>query len=367
MTIVFDRRLVLNFDWGYFFLIIILSGIGIINLYSASYSFEETAKAIYIRQMYWLGLGICLMLITFVIDYRQYEQYAYFIYFLSIVLLTLVLISGKVAGGSQRWLQVGPFRVQASEFMKISITLALAKYFHKERGTDIYSLRDLIIPMLMVALPMILIIKEPDLGSALMIMFIAIAVIFFNKIDKRSLLVIIIAGLILTPFSWYMLKDYQKQRIRTLFSSDIDPQSSGYHIIQSKIAVGSGLFSGKGFMQGTQSQLRFLPEHHTDFIFSVLAEEWGFLGCFIVLILFLALLLWGINISTHSKDKFGAIVAFGITAMLFFQIVINIGMVIGIMPVVGITLPLFSYGGSSMISVFICFGLMFNISMRKFL
>ncbi len=219
----------------------------------------------------------------------------------------------------------------------------------------------------MVALPALLILKEPDLGSALILIIIAISMILFVKINIKTFIIILISAMLLSPFAWFMLKDYQRQRIITLFSPDYDPLNKGYHIMQSKIAIGSGAFAGKGFRQGTQSHLRFLPEHHTDFIFSVLAEEWGFVGCTLVLTLFLALLLWGFKISSHSKEKFGAIAAIGITAMFFWQIIINIGMVIGILPVVGITLPLFSYGGSSVIMAFICFGFMLSISMRKFM
>ncbi len=363
----FDRRLILNFDWVYFFLIVILASIGLTNLYSASFTIESASKAIYIKQMQWLSLGAFLMTIIFMVDYRKFEQYAYFLYAFGILLLILVLIFGKSAGGSQRWLAFGSIRVQPSEPMKLAIILALAKYFHNDSVVDSYGLRDLIVPILMVGLPVLLILKEPDLGSALLLVIIAASIMLFVKISLKSFLAIVISGLITTPFAWMALHSYQRQRILTLFSPGSDPSGAGYHINQSKIAVGSGAFFGKGFMQGTQSQLRFLPEHHTDFIFSVLAEEWGFFGCFIILLLFLSLLLWGIKISSHSKEKFGAIVAVGITAMLFWQIVINIGMVIGVMPVVGITLPLFSYGGSSLLITFLAFGFMLSISMRKFL
>ena len=221
--------------------------------------------------------------------------------------------------------------------------------------------------MFLVGLPVFLIIKETDLGSALILILIAISIMFFIKINIKTMMIMIITGLLLSPVGWFALRDYQRQRVLTLFSSDYDPLNTGYHTIQSKIAVGSGNLTGKGFMQGTQSQLRFLPEHHTDFIFSVFAEEWGFLGCFVVLLLLLLFLLWSINISNFSKEKFGSIVAFGITAMLFWQIIINIGMVIGLVPVVGIPLPLFSYGGSSIVTTYFCLGLMLNISMRRFL
>jgi rod shape determining protein RodA len=363
----FDRRLIVNFDWGYFFLIIIISAIGFINLYSASFTFDDIQAAIYTKQLYWIGLGVLLMFVTFLIDYRQYEQYAYFLYLFCILALILTLIYGRVISGSQRWLDLGLFRVQPSEFMKIAIILSLAKYFHNDREIESYSLKDLVAPLLMIGLPAFLIIKQPDLGSALILLFISLSIIFFININIKSLIILITMGLVVSPFSWFALKDYQKQRILTLFSKELDPLSAGYHTIQSKIAVGSGSLFGKGFMRGTQSQLRFLPEHHTDFIFSVLAEEWGFFGCLIVLVLLLALLLGGLKISTHSKEKFGAIVAFGMTAMIFWQIVVNIGMVIGLLPVVGVTLPLFSYGGSSIVTTFIAFGLLLNISMRRFL
>jgi rod shape determining protein RodA len=364
----FDRRLISNFDWGYFSLIVILAIIGYTNLYSASFTFEGLAVPIYMKQMYWIGIGGFLMTVVFMIDYRKFEEYAYFFYVICVLLLILVLVTGTAAGGARRWINFGFFRVQVSEFMKISLILALAKFFHNDRARDSYTLRDLTIPIAMITIPVLLIIKEPDLGTALMLLFIAGSIIFFVKVNTKSLVIVIILGLLASPLGWYSLKEYQKQRILTLFSAEsTDPLSTGYHSIQSKIAVGSGGFTGKGFMQGTQSQLRFLPEHHTDFIFSVLAEEWGLFGCFVVLVLFLLLLLGGIKIASSSKEKFGSIVAIGITAMLFWHIVINIGMVIGIMPVVGITLPLFSYGGSSIVTTFICFGFMLSISMRRFI
>ncbi len=212
-----------------------------------------------------------------------------------------------------------------------------------------------------------MIVAQPDLGTAGLMALIAVSITLFARVERRSLLTLLASGMAVVPAVWVLLKDYQKQRILTFLNPDHDPLGSGYHIIQSKIAIGSGMMSGKGYLQGTQNALSFLPEEHTDFIFSVLAEEWGFAGSIGLILLFLVLILWGLSIAHRCRDPFGTVLAVGITALLFWQVVINIGMTMGLMPVVGVPLPLISYGGSSTLTVAICIGLLMNVSMRRFM
>jgi rod shape determining protein RodA len=242
----------------------------------------------------------------------------------------------------------------------------LAKYFSKGSDPLGFRLRELARPMLLTALPFALIVIQPDLGTAGLVALIAVTITLYVRVERRSLILSVAGAGGLVPVVWWLLKDYQRQRILTFINPDQDPLGSGYHIIQSKIAIGSGMISGKGYLQGTQNALSFLPEEHTDFIFSVLAEEWGAVGSVALLLLFLMLILWGLSIAHRCRDPFGNILAVGITTLLAWQVVINIGMTMGLMPVVGVPLPLISYGGSSTLTVAICIGLLLNISMRRF-
>lgn len=228
-------------------------------------------------------------------------------------------------------------------------------------------MRELFTPFVLAIIPFFLIVKQPDLGTGMIVLLIAGSMTVFVKIERRSLLCIITSCTIAVPLVWFLLKGYQKRRILTFLDPDRDPLGAGYHVIQSKIAIGSGMISGKGFLKGTQNALAFLPEQHTDFIFSVLAEEWGFIGAFILLCLFLIFIIWGLNIAYRCREPFGTIIAVGVTAMIFWQVFINIAMTMGLMPIVGVTLPFISYGGSSVITTMICVGLLLNISMRRFL
>jgi rod shape determining protein RodA len=233
-------------------------------------------------------------------------------------------------------------------------------------NTDGFSLRDLMMPALLTALPFGLIVRQPDLGTAMVIALIAGTMTIFVKIERRTLSWLIATFTLLVPLVWFFLRGYQKQRILTFLNPDRDPLGAGYHIIQSKIAIGSGMLTGKGFLKGTQNALSFLPEQHTDFIFSVLAEEWGLMGALTVIILFLIIIAWGLSIAGRCRDPFGTILSVGVTAMIAWQVLINIGMVMGLMPVVGVTLPFISYGGSSIITMMMGIGLLMNVSMRRF-
>lgn len=362
----FDRRLVQYFDWGLLVVTLMIAGLGLILLYSAV-NIGGVRNMLYYKQMIWLSAGFFFMILSFVFNYKHLDRWSPFIYIGLILLLVCVLVFGKHVGGSSRWLSVGPFTLQPSEPVKLGLIIILSKCFAgtvKPSGLD---LKDLTAPMVLTGIPFLLIATQPDLGTAGTIALIATTMALFAKIEKKTLLFFILLFLIILPVSWNLLAPYQQERILTLILPDQDPLGTGYHIRQSKIAVGSGMLLGKGYLNGTQKMLSFLPEQHTDFIFSVLAEEWGFLGSFGVLFLYLFLIVFGLNVAYACRDKFGTMLAVGITTMFFWQVFINIGMVIGIMPVVGMPLPLISYGGSSILTSLIGVGLLMNISMRRFM
>ncbi|MFC1798766.1 rod shape-determining protein RodA [Thermodesulfobacteriota bacterium] len=364
----FDRRLVQHFDWGLLGLTLLLGVVGLMTLYSAvTAGMSDPQKALYLKQLVWFGFGVIVMVISFLFDYKLLDRWAMVFYLAGIALLVGVLFFGKYVGGSKRWLVLGPISIQPSELIKLSVIVALAKYYAKLASTKGFNLSELVYPVVLTAIPFGLIVQQPDLGTAMLVLLIVGSMTFFVKIEKRSLVYIVGTGIITVPLVWFFLKGYQKQRILTFLDPDRDPLGAGYHIIQSKIAIGSGMFSGKGFLKGTQNALAFLPEQHTDFIFSVLAEEWGFIGSITLLLLFLMLILWGLNIAQGCRDPFGTILSVGITAMFFWQISVNIGMVMGLMPVVGVPLPLISYGGSSIVTMMISIGLLLNVSMRRFM
>lgn len=364
----FDRRLIQNFDWALLLAMLSVATLGILNLYSATYNIGGAGGSqIYVRQICWLGIGMAVFLLMTTFNYHALERLAYPAYFGAMVLLLLVLLVGKVSSGSQRWLSFGPLSFQPSELAKITLIIVLAKFFSRKEGYREYRLRDLWQPFLLIALPAGLILKEPDLGTALLLVVVSLSMVLFLKVNWKSLLIALVCTLALTPLIWFQLKDYQRMRILSFLRPEMDTLGAGYHVTQSKITIGSGQFWGKGFLQGTQTKLHFLPEQYTDFAFSVLAEEWGFVGGTFVLLLYLFLVLWGLNIAKSSKDKFGSILAVGIVAVIFWQVVINVGMVTGLLPVVGIPLVLFSYGGSSLITTMAALGLLMNISMRRFM
>jgi len=364
----FDRRLIQNFDWILLLSLLLLGTISILNLYSATYPIKDMGGSqVFLKQIYWFLIGFAVFLLTTTFNYNALERLSYPAYFFSIALLIAVLLTGKITAGSQRWLNLGFISFQPSELAKITVLLVLAKFFSDKDGYYEYRLRDLWQPFLLVSIPAVLILKEPDLGTALLLLLLSISIILFARINWKSLAILVLSALSVAPLIWYNMKEYQKMRILTFVRPDMDPLGSGYHINQSKIAIGSGQFLGKGFLKGTQTNLHFLPEQHTDFAFSVLAEEWGFVASVFLLLIYLFLILWGINIAKNSKDKFGAILAVGIVAIIFWQVVINVGMVTGLLPVVGIPLVFFSYGGSSLVSSMALMGLLMNISMRRFM
>ena len=363
----FDRRLILNFDWTLLITVLFISTMGILNLYSSTYPHTGSGTPLFVKQIYWLLAGIGLAIFILLFDYRTFIRYAYPFYIFCLFLLLLVMIFGRTTSGSQRWLQLGFFSFQPSELAKIAIILALTRYFTENENTLGYGFRDLIVPFLILAIPLALIFKQPDLGTTGLLVLISFSMLAFMGFRLQTWLALGGACVAALPIFWHFLKDYQKTRLLTFINPDLDPLKTGYHITQSKIAVGSGTIWGKGWLKGTQSQLHFLPEQHTDFVFSVWAEEWGFVGAFLLLSLFLLLISRGLKIANTSKDRAGAVLAIGISAMLFWQIFINVGMVVGIVPVVGVPLPLFSYGGTSVISTLMGIGILMNISMRRFM
>jgi len=278
-----------------------------------------------------------------------------------------VLFFGKYVAGSRRWLIVGPITIQPSEIVKITVIIVLSSYYSKHANIKGLTFKELLTPAIMVFIPFLLVVRQPDLGTSLLIVLIAASITMFVKIERRTLIYIIGACTITLPLVWFFLKGYQKLRILTFLNPARDPLGAGYHIIPSKIAIGSGMIMGKGFLKGTQNALSFLPEQHTDFILSVLAEEWGFVGTGLILLIYLLLIIWGLNIAHGCRDSFGTILSVGVTAMIFWQVFINVGMIMGLMPVVGVPLPLISYGGSSVVTVMIGIGILMNVSMRRFL
>jgi rod shape determining protein RodA len=363
----FDRRLIINFDWATLVTTLSISVIGVVNIYSSTYPHSGTATPLFVKQVYWLILGSGLLILTLSFNYHTFIRYAYPFYIFCLLLLILVMAVGRTTSGSQRWLQLGFMSFQPSELTKIAMILALTRYFSEKESPRGYGLRDLGVPFLMIIIPVFLIFRQPDLGTVVLMILIFTSILIFSEVRWKAWFILSAGVSAAIPIFWAFLKDYQKNRLLTFINPDLDPLKTGYHINQSKIAVGSGTVYGKGFLHGTQSQLHFLPEQHTDFIFSVLAEEWGFIGCFVLLFLFLFLISRGLKIANTSKERAGSILAIGVTAMIFWQTFINLGMVVGILPVVGVPLPLVSYGGTALVTTWIGLGILMNISMRRFM
>ena len=365
-----------NMPWGMVGLILVISLIGLSAVYSASYTSSGPSMLFY-KQLIWISVGLVVMFAVIIPDYHTVGRYAYILYAVSILLLILVAVMGKTGMGAQRWLAIGPIAFQPSELAKLSLTLALARYFAEDPRRGGYALSDLTVPAIMILLPLILVLKQPDLGTALMLLMTSSLIIMLAGVRIKSVLVVLIIGatLVSTVFLvppvrdkiWGSLKPYQQNRIKAFIDPSADPLGSGYHASQSKIAVGSGQMTGKGFRKGTQSQMAFLPERHTDFIFAVISEERGFLGAGTLVFLYLTLLLVGVETAKNAKDRLGALMAGGIVSMISLYVFINIGMAVGIVPVVGVPLPLASYGGTAIITTFLALGLLLNIRTRRFM
>ena len=365
-----DRRLIQNFDWIMLGVTILISLIGIMTIYSATRPLGiNDHPAFYLKQVTWLILGISVLFFMVTFDYVWLSRIAPVLYGIGIVLLIAVFIAGRIGMGAQRWLSIGPLSFQPSEFFKLFYIVMLAQYLGLIKGSlNTQSLSRVF--FLTTFFPFILLLKQPDLGTALMVLIIFLCLIIAKGLQKKLAILFVTIGLISLPFFgnifWGGLKDYQKSRLIAFMEPESDHTGIGYHLNQSKITVGSGKVMGKGYMQGTQGPFRFLPEKHTDFIFAVFAEEWGFLGSFFLLFLYLVLILRGLETAGKAKDDFGRLLALGITFMFFIYLVVNVGMTLGLMPVVGIPLPFMSYGGTALLSNLIAIGILINIRTRRF-
>ena len=360
-----DRSRGQHFDWVLAIVVLILMGMGLVNLVSAAASGVEGGSDIVSRQMMVMGLCIFVMAIVVLIDYRHYDRFTYILYGGCMGLLLLTLAIAEETRGARAWLFSGRF--QPSEIAKIGMVIALAHYFGRTPPSSIQRLRDLFVPGLIIAIPVGLIVAQKDLGVAVLTLAIGLTLLPLVNVPLRawfSMALLAAAGL--AALWQYGLKGYQQERILGFLDPSRDPLSSGYQQMQSKIAVGSGGLFGTGWQEGTQTQLRFLPTQHTDFAFSVLAEEWGFLGSALTLATYAAMLLWGLMIARNSKDSFGAVLAIGLVGTLLWLAAINVAMVLGLAPVIGVPMPLFSDGGSALLSAAISFGLLLNISMRRY-
>ena len=362
-----DRNRLHDFDYLTLGLTFILVALGLLTIYSATYNPEAGGwlTAYCRRQCIWFGIALVAGTGLFIFHYNYLYQAAYPLYGIGLLLLLAVEVAGSQHMGATRWLSIGGMNVQPSEFAKLTVILALARYLSDRRLPPPYNLKELLTPAIIVALPSILILKQPDLGTAMLIILISGVVIFIAGITRGTVITIGISALTTAFGGWHFLHDYQRQRILTFINPENDPLGSGYHIAQSKIAIGAGKLFGKGFLKGTQNTLHFLPEQHTDFIFAAYAEQWGFLGTIILLVLYFAFIFRALNIAMEARDTFGSYLASGIAAIFFWQVTINIGMVSGLMPIVGIPLPLFSYGGTSMLTSLVLISILLNIHYHR--
>jgi rod shape determining protein RodA len=365
----FERRLYFHIDWLLLGAVLLLSGIGVAMIYSATYVTTPTgghSAPQVMTQSYALGLGLVALVVCLAVDYRMLGEHSLFLYGSLLVLLVFVLVKGQTQMGGQRWIPIGPFHLQPSEFARIGVALLLAMYFgENRRGAKNTS--DLILGGIFTAIPLILIAKQPDLGTAVTLLPVFVGAAFLAGLRLRLLGVLVLAGVLAAPIAWkFALKDYQRSRIQMFIDPEQDPKGAGYQTIQARVTVGSGGLTGKGFLHGTQGQLKYLPVAHNDFIFSVLAEEQGFIGVLGALGLYLFVILRSLEAARLAKDRLGAYLVGGIISGFAFQVIYNVTMSAGLAPVKGITLPLMSYGGSSLIASLAGFGLILNVRMRRF-
>ena len=363
-----DRRLREYFDWPLVSCVLTIMICGLVNLFSATLTPGSPPDRLFWMQCAYAVVGLILMTMATLVDYRVLERLAYPIYGLAVGLLLLVKVIGVARGGAQCWISLGPVNFQPIEFAKLAIIIVLAKWFHDHPSISGYRLWELIVPGIFVGVPVGLLIIQPDLGGAMLLLLLMGAIFLFVRIEIWTLSAAGVLAAVTAPLAYFfVLSPYQQDRIKVFLDPNLDPKGKGYNSIQSKIAIGAGEFFGRGWLNGTQSKLKFLPAHHTDFIFSVLAEEWGFVGCLAVLGLFFVLLYLGLRIARRSKERFGVILAFGLVAMFFWQIFVNVGGAMGLIPVTGVTLPFLSYGGSSLLMDFVAIGLLLNVGMRRFM
>ncbi|PKU24628.1 rod shape-determining protein RodA [Telmatospirillum siberiense] len=356
------REKLWHVSWSFVLLVTVICSVGFLTLYSAANGNVDPWAS---RQIVRFLVGLVVMLAVAMVDIRFWMRWAYVLYAVALVLLIAVEIRGSVGMGAQRWIDLGFIQLQPSEIMKITLVLALARYFHGASYQDVGRPVFLIPPLMMVFLPVGLVLKQPDLGTAMMLTLASGAMFFLAGVRVWKFALIISAGLAAIPVAWKFMREYQRQRIITFLNPENDPLGAGYHILQSKIALGSGGLFGKGFMLGTQSHLNFLPEKQTDFIFTMLAEEWGMVGGVVLVALYTLILVYGYAMSLRARSQFARLVGLGLTTTFFLYVFINIAMVMGLVPVVGVPLPLISYGGTAMLTLLFGFGLILSVYIHR--
>jgi rod shape determining protein RodA len=359
-----DTRVLREFDLAMFFCVMVLVGFGVLMIYSAT--FQTQSANLYIRQLQWFAAAMVLFVVIMNVDYHVLTDSAFPLYVGSLLLLVAVLFFGKRISGAKSWFSLGYFNFQPSEIAKIASILLLAKYLSDETRTSLV-FRDMVMACLIMGIPMFLIILQPDMGTTITFLPPLILLMFLAGMRYKWIFLALLGGLASLPLFWQFLKPYQKDRILTFIDPTKDPLGAGYQIIQSKIAVGSGRIFGKGlFSKQTQAYLDYIPEKHTDFIFSVLAEDFGLIGVGIVLGLYLFLMLRMLSTAMQARDRVGIFLVMGITSVFFFHFVVNVGMIVGLMPITGLPLPLMSYGGSSLLSTIVGLAIIMNVRMRRF-
>lgn len=362
-----------DLDKKIWFFTVAIMAVGLVALYSATYDNVRVTQKIFYDQLVCAGLAVGIMYVLGKVDYRRFYDIAYGFYVFNIILLLLVLVMGRHALGATRWIQIGGISFQPSELSKLALILALGRYFSDLKPMLSFGFRSkaqavfyhFLWPLVLTVALMFLIFKQPDLGTSLLLLGMFVVMVFVSGIDYKVIGAFLGMGVLLSPFAWLVLKPYQKDRLLVFLNPNIDPLGAGYTIIQSKIAIGSGQLFGKGWLAGTQNQLNFLPERHTDFIFSVIGEEWGLVGTIFLLTLYFALIMVSLQVASQVKDRFGTIVTVGIVSIFTLQVVINIGMVMGMFPIVGLTLPFVSYGRSSFLVFAVMMGFLLNLSRKR--
>jgi rod shape determining protein RodA len=353
-----------RFDFVFVILMSVIFLIGVLNLYSANHTHvEQTMRDLYKTQILWFLVALSVAFVVSFVNSKTFYRYSYLFYALNLFLLVLVLIMGKKGMGAQRWLLLGPIRLQPSEMMKISLALVLARWYSKSSPEKELSLRDIIIPGLFTMVPAILIIVQPDLGTGLLLMMIFLIITFYKRLRWKTISLLAVIGVVSSLLMYnFGLKEYQRKRILTFIDPHADAKGAGYNAIQSEIAIGSGRIIGKGYLNSTQASLSYLPENHTDFVFSIFNEEHGFVGALLLIVLYILLLMRFIWLATSVLRFYDSVLAIGVMSIFFFHVFVNMSMVMGLMPVVGVPLPLMTYGGSSLLTFGICIGIATSIS-----
>lgn len=364
LNVALKKKILRNFDFGLLFNVILICIIGIVIISSATHAFSGGSNRLFVQQIIWTVMGIALLVITAVIDYNVFKTYYKVIYAANILMLVAVILIGEVRNGANSWLGIGSFGIQPSEFIKISLIIVFARKI-EEFEDGINKIKNLLILFAYAAIPLGLIMMQPDMGTAMVLIVIIIGMLFMAGLNLKVFIGGIAAGIAGIFAVFPFLDTYQQDRIKIFFNPQIDPSNRGYHILQSITAIGSGELFGMGYGKGIQNQGNYLPESETDFVFSVLGEEFGFIGAMVLILLYTMLIFKCIKIARQAKDKFGSMIGIGVVFMFIFQMFQNIGMTIGLMPITGITLPFVSYGGSSMWASMIAIGLLLNISMRR--